>query len=79
LGASATATAHYKTTDTTHSGNADGNGVADLLLRISQAAPGYTVAVDVWPLRLAVRAGFRDRFHATARGQGDRSYRPVSL
>lgn len=41
----------------THSGNADGKGVADLPLRISQAAPGYTVAVDVWPLRLAVRAG----------------------
>jgi hypothetical protein len=40
------------------SGNADGNGLADLPLRISRAAPGYTVAVDVWPLRLAVRAGF---------------------
>jgi hypothetical protein len=46
-GASVTATAHYKTTDTTHTGVAVGDGVADIPFRISRATPGYTVAVDV--------------------------------
>jgi len=46
-GASVTATAHYKTTDTTHSGIAAGDGVADIPFRISRATPGFTVGVDV--------------------------------
>jgi hypothetical protein len=46
-GALVTATAHYKTTDTTHTGFAASNGVADIPFRISRATSGYTVAVDV--------------------------------
>ena len=46
-GAAVTATAHYKTTDTTHSSIAAGNGVADVAFEISRATPGYTVTVDV--------------------------------
>jgi hypothetical protein len=46
-GAGVTATAHYKTTDTTHTGVAAGDGVADVPFRISRATPGYTVAVEV--------------------------------
>jgi hypothetical protein len=46
-GASVTATAHYKTTDTTHTGLAASNGVADIPFRISRATIGYPVAVDV--------------------------------
>lgn len=46
-GAMVTATAHYKTTDTTHSGIAASTGVADTAFRISRATPGYTVTVDV--------------------------------
>jgi hypothetical protein len=46
-GATVTATAHYKTTDTTHQATADGNGVADIPFRISRATPGYTVDVDI--------------------------------
>jgi hypothetical protein len=42
-----TATAHYKTTDTSHSGVAASNGIADLPFRISRATIGYTVPVDV--------------------------------
>jgi hypothetical protein len=46
-GAAVTATAHYKSTDTTHTGTAADNGVADIAFRISRATPGYTVTVDV--------------------------------
>jgi competence protein ComEC len=46
-GASVTATAHYKTTDTTHNSSVGGDGVADIPFRISRATPGYTVTVDV--------------------------------
>jgi len=46
-GASVTATAHYKTTDTTHSTQASASGLADIPFRISRATPGYTVDVDV--------------------------------
>jgi hypothetical protein len=46
-GATVTTTAHYKTTDTTHSGVADGSGNADIVYRISRATPGFTVNVDV--------------------------------
>lgn len=46
-GAAVSATAHYKTTDTTNSGTADSSGVADIPFRISRATKGYTVVVDV--------------------------------
>lgn len=46
-GASVTATAHYKTTDTTHSAQASGNGDADITFHISRATPGFTVYVDI--------------------------------
>jgi hypothetical protein len=46
-GSSVTATAHYKTTDTSHTGTAASNGVADIPFRISRATIGYTVQVDV--------------------------------
>jgi len=46
-GASVTATAHYKTTSTTHSTSAGGNGEATIPFRISRATPGHTVEVDV--------------------------------
>jgi 2C-methyl-D-erythritol 2,4-cyclodiphosphate synthase len=45
-GASVTATAHYKTTDTSHSATASG-GRAEIEFRISRATPGYPVEVDV--------------------------------
>lgn len=46
-GAGVTATAHYKTSDTTHTGTADSNGSADIPFDISRASSGYTVQVDV--------------------------------
>jgi hypothetical protein len=46
-GVAVTATAHYKTTDTTHQVTADSHGVADIPFRISRATPGYTVDVEV--------------------------------
>jgi hypothetical protein len=46
-GALVTAVAHYKTTDTTHTGFAASNGVADIPFRLGRATTGYTVAVDV--------------------------------
>lgn len=46
-GAAVTATAHYRTKDTTHSTTADGSGRADVPFRISSATAGYTVVVDV--------------------------------
>jgi hypothetical protein len=46
-GAGVTATAHYKTTDTTHAGAAGSNGVADIAFKISRATIGYQVEVDV--------------------------------
>jgi NAD(P)H-hydrate repair Nnr-like enzyme with NAD(P)H-hydrate epimerase domain len=45
-GVAVTATAHYKTTDTTRSGDAEG-GVADIGFDISDATIGYPVVVDV--------------------------------
>ena len=39
--------AHYKTTQTAHSGTADGGGRADIAYRISHATKGYRVVVDV--------------------------------
>lgn len=44
--ATVTATAHYKTTDTTHSESVSGSS-AEIAFRISRATPGYTVEVDV--------------------------------
>jgi len=52
--AGVTTTAHYKTTDTTHTAVADSTGHADIPYRISRATPGYTVTVDV-----AVTSGAR--------------------
>jgi hypothetical protein len=46
-GASVMATAHYKSTDTTHSSAANGFGTASVAFAISRATPGYTVQVDV--------------------------------
>jgi hypothetical protein len=46
-GAYVTATAHYRTTDTTHSRTAASNGVAVILFDISRATVGYRVPVDV--------------------------------
>jgi hypothetical protein len=46
-GAYATATAHYKSTNTTNSATAGSNGVADIPFKISRATKGYTVMVDV--------------------------------
>ena len=46
-GAAVTTTAHYKSTDTTHTGTADGSGVATIPYDISRATVGYTVVVDV--------------------------------
>jgi hypothetical protein len=46
-GATATATAHYKTTDTTHTGSAASNGVATIPFHIARATVGYQVNVDV--------------------------------
>lgn len=44
---SVTATAHYKSTDTSHSTAAASSGVADIPFAISRATIGYTVRVDV--------------------------------
>ena len=44
---SVTATAHYKTTNTTHTGTTDGSGDADLPFNIGGATIGFTVVVDV--------------------------------
>ena len=46
-GASVTATAHYKSTNTTHSGTANGSGQASIPFDIGRATIGYTVKVDV--------------------------------
>jgi hypothetical protein len=46
-GASVTATAHYKTTDTTHTRAAGNNGEATIPFHIGRATVGYRVVVDV--------------------------------
>ena len=46
-GATVTATAHYKTTDTSHSATADGSGRVEITFRIGRATPGRPVPVDV--------------------------------
>jgi hypothetical protein len=46
-GASVTTTAHYKSTDTTHTGTASGSGVATIPYDIGRATAGHTVVVDV--------------------------------
>ena len=46
-GASVSATAHYKTTDTTRTGTADSSGKDSLAFQISGATKVYTVQVDV--------------------------------
>jgi hypothetical protein len=46
-GASVTATAHYKTTDTTHTMAAGNSGVATIPFHIARATVGYQVVVDV--------------------------------
>jgi hypothetical protein len=46
-GASVTATAHYKSKDTTHSGTANTSGAAGVTFDIATATIGYTVDVDV--------------------------------
>jgi hypothetical protein len=46
-GATVTATAHYKSTDTTHTGTAASNGVATIPFHIARATVGYQVRVDV--------------------------------
>lgn len=46
-GAQVSATAHYKTTNTTNTGVSGSNAVADIPFRISRATKGYTVTVDV--------------------------------
>jgi endonuclease YncB( thermonuclease family) len=43
----ASATAHYKTTDTTNSSTTDSAGAASIAFRISSATPGYRVVIDV--------------------------------
>jgi hypothetical protein len=46
-GASVTATAHYKSKDTTHSATADAGGVAGVTFDIATATIGYIVRVDI--------------------------------
>lgn len=46
-GARVTATAHYKTTTTSHSATANGSGTAEIEFLISRATPGFTVIVSV--------------------------------
>ncbi|HKN98959.1 MAG TPA: hypothetical protein VJX10_17700 [Pseudonocardiaceae bacterium] len=46
-GARVTATAHYKTTTTSHSATASGGGRAEIEFLISRATPGFTVIVSV--------------------------------
>jgi hypothetical protein len=45
--ADVTATAHYKSKDTTHSGEAASSGTAEIPFDISTATAGFTVEVDV--------------------------------
>ncbi len=45
--ATASATAHYKTTDTTNESATDSSGYATIAFRISSATPGYRVIIDV--------------------------------
>jgi hypothetical protein len=52
-GAGVTATAHYKTTNTTHTGSAASNGIATIAFSISRATLGYAVEVDVTVTRNA--------------------------
>lgn len=51
-----TTTAHYKTTDTTHSARASSAGTAVILYRLSRATRGYQVKVSV-SVRLGALAG----------------------
>jgi hypothetical protein len=44
---SASATAHYKTTDTTNESTTDSAGAASIAFRISSATPGFRVIIDV--------------------------------
>jgi hypothetical protein len=46
-GATVSATAHYKSTDTTHTGTADSSGNEGFAFHISRATHGFTVEVDV--------------------------------
>jgi hypothetical protein len=46
-GANVTATAHYKSTNTTHASTAGSTGTATIAFAISRATVGYTVEVDV--------------------------------
>ena len=46
-GATVSATAHYKSTNTTHTGAANGSGMASVVFDIGRATVGYTVQVDV--------------------------------
>lgn len=46
-GARVSATAHYKTTNTSHSTTASGSGRAEIEFLISRATPGYRVVVTV--------------------------------
>jgi hypothetical protein len=46
-GATVTATAHYKSKDTTHTRTAASNGVATIPFYIAGATVGYQVSVDV--------------------------------
>ena len=46
-GAAVSATAHYKTTVTTHTGTADSSGKASIAFNIGGATKGYPVQVDV--------------------------------
>lgn len=41
------ATAHYRTTNTTHHATANSQGRASIAFRISRATPGFRVRVDV--------------------------------
>lgn len=44
---SASATAYYRTTDTTNESTTDSSGAASIAFRISTATPGYRVIIDV--------------------------------
>lgn len=46
-GASIATTAHYKSKDTSHTGVAASNSIADIEYRISHATYGWPVVVDV--------------------------------
>jgi hypothetical protein len=60
-GARATATAHYKTTSTTHTASAASNGIATIPFDISDAKAGFLVMVDV-----TVRSGGGTKTCSTA-------------